>query len=310
MHCRKTLKHPCRARVLRSPSLAPRLAADAMADVSSARVFARALADAGLGSLAADFERAGWTTHGDFAYSCGVPPGQADHDVRFVEEVVAKLTGDRESPLKPKLRRPFHESWTYQLADLRRTPACRRRSRDQRGCEGSPRAGVVARVATPWRLWRTPCRGGRDARRDARPPAGGSALEVGAVVVPGVAEVAAPGCAGVQTPCVGLRCDAPGCQERRPLPSGGGRTLRRLGRAHARRAGAATAPPGVFGPRLPLGAPWWRSAAPGPLGPEGPRGPATADPCQAGGGLRQAGAAAATLGRRPSRPGRPPKGGR
>ena len=113
-----------------------------MADVSSAHIFAWAIADAGLGALAADFERLGWTSHGDFAYSCGVPPGQADHDVRFAEEVVAKLSGDPNSPLKPKLRRLFHESWTFQLADLRRTPRCGG-AVGTRGASGS-RTGVIA----------------------------------------------------------------------------------------------------------------------------------------------------------------------
>ena len=92
-----------------------------MADLNSSRVFAKALAEGGLGGIAEAFERRGWTTHGDFAYSCGVPPGQPEHDVRFVEEVVIPLTGERDSTLKPKLRRLFHESWTYQLAELRRT---------------------------------------------------------------------------------------------------------------------------------------------------------------------------------------------
>ena len=105
-----------------------------MADVTSSRFFARAIADAGLGALAEKFEQAGWTTHGDFAYSCGVPPGQADHDVRFVEEVAQKLCGEMDSPFKPKLRRLFHESWTFQLADLRRTPRCGG-AVGTRGCE-------------------------------------------------------------------------------------------------------------------------------------------------------------------------------
>ena len=133
-----------------------------MADVSSARVFARALADAGLGSLASDFEKQGWITHGDFAYSCGVPPGQPEHDVRFNEEVVVRLTGERESVLKPKLRRLFHESWAYQLADLRRTT----HSQEETVEEG------VRRKAPHWRG----C--------EVRPPPGGSGRARPAVVVP------------------------------------------------------------------------------------------------------------------------------
>ena len=96
-----------------------------MADLNSSRVFAKTLAEMQLGTLAAKFEEKGWTTHADFAYACGVQPGQPEHDTRFVEEVVVPLTGDRDSPVKPKLRRLFHESWTYQLAELRRTPVAR-----------------------------------------------------------------------------------------------------------------------------------------------------------------------------------------
>ena len=118
-----------------------------MADTSSARVFARALADAGLGSLAEAFETHGWTTHGDFAYACGVPPGQPEHDTRFTEEVVLKLTTERDTPLKPKLRRLFHESWTYQLAELRRTLLQRRLRTAQGGVRGKPRSGAAAGAA-------------------------------------------------------------------------------------------------------------------------------------------------------------------
>ena len=98
-----------------------------MADLNSSRVFARTLAEMQLGTLAVKFEEKGWATHADFAYACGVQPGQPEHDTRFVEEVVAPLTGDRDSPVKPKLRRLFHESWTYQLAELRRAPVARMR---------------------------------------------------------------------------------------------------------------------------------------------------------------------------------------
>ena len=94
-----------------------------MADLNSTRVFAKALAEMGLGSIAAAFETKGWTTHADFAYACGVQPGQPEHDARFLEEVILPLTSDAHSALKPKLRRLFHESWTYQLAELRRTGA-------------------------------------------------------------------------------------------------------------------------------------------------------------------------------------------
>ena len=131
-----------------------------MADLNSSRVFAKALAEIGLSALADQFEGKGWTSHADFAYACGVQPGQPEHDARIVEEVAVPFTGNRGSPMKPKLRRLFHESWTYQLAELRRTPVAAppRRGRVERPLEqwyqvGNRRGGVPGGTCLEVAAW-------------------------------------------------------------------------------------------------------------------------------------------------------------
>ena len=92
---------------------------------NSSRAFAPTLAETWLGAVAAKFEGKGWATRAGFAYACGGQPGQPEHDTRFVDEVAVPLTGDRGSPVRPQLRRLLHESWAYQLAELRRAPVAR-----------------------------------------------------------------------------------------------------------------------------------------------------------------------------------------
>jgi hypothetical protein len=61
----------------------------------------------------------GWETMANFAFSTSYAPGQAD-DSNFIEGVLVPILGDGASPQAAALRRLFFESYTMNVAEMRR----------------------------------------------------------------------------------------------------------------------------------------------------------------------------------------------
>ena len=87
--------------------------------IDSAACFEERLNDLSLGSLAASFNHAGWTTFGTFATSSSWVPGQPSGYETFKTDVVERLTGNRDHETAGALRRLFYEAYTMMAHDLR-----------------------------------------------------------------------------------------------------------------------------------------------------------------------------------------------
>ena len=72
-----------------------------------------------LTDLAPRFQELGWDSGGGFAYATFFNL-QVPDEAKFKEEIVKRLTGDPNSPLRGKIQRLYMESYALAASEMRR----------------------------------------------------------------------------------------------------------------------------------------------------------------------------------------------
>ena len=87
--------------------------------LDSKAVFAKRLAQVGLGNHLQDFVNLGCATLGTFAFACGQNAGQLD-ETSFINDVVVPIFGDPAHPAKAALRRLHFEAYVVLAEEMKR----------------------------------------------------------------------------------------------------------------------------------------------------------------------------------------------